>query len=164
MKAKKSFRKRFFGLFLSIMMLLSFSTNAFAAGVETLGRGYTDIGSFTFTDTNTTPTKTIQGGHVKFEVLWRVADGGSSAPNIDQGIGEVKLTMQVLDANTGRALTPKRVFTVLENEEAWYTYSAIELDVAEGQKVKVWFDASSVGQSNGHFRSIYIASFGAEVS
>ena len=57
MKTRKQKLRVLSLLMATIMLMVAFSTTAMAAGVETLPRGWYNIGAFTFTDTNTTPTK-----------------------------------------------------------------------------------------------------------
>ena len=99
-----------------------------------------------------------------FKVYWRIADGGASSPKKDTGVGPVKLTLQILDASTNKAITSKKVFYPKDND-SWYQYAEISANVTKGKKVKVWFDASSVNPSgsNGHYRSIYIQGLDAVV-
>lgn len=162
----KKINTRCISLVLTLALMLSsiFSINAFAAGIEDLKPGYNDIGSFTFTDTNTTPVKTVLGTHVDFGVTWRVADGYYGIPNIDKGIGEVKLTLKILDANTGAVLAGPITHIRQPEEDTWFLSTVISANVYYGQKVRVWFDASSVGPSNGNFRSVHVRDFSAKVS
>ncbi len=159
-------KTRAIGFILTLVLALStvFSSKVSAAGTETLNVGETPIGSFTFTNTNTTPIKTIKGTKVTFTVNWRVADGASGAPDVDKGIGDAKLTMKVLDASTGKTIAGPKTFKRGTGDDTWYLTNSITVNVKYGQKVRVWFDASSVGQSNGKYRSIYIRNFEAKVS
>lgn len=162
-KVKTKMNIRIIGILMAVVLFVNMLTaTAHAAGPEILKTGTTYIGSFTFTDTNTTPIKTINGTKVTFQVYWRTADGGGDAPNVDQGIGNTKLTLQIIDANTNKALTSKKVFYPQDND-SWYQYAEISVNVTKGQKVKLWFDASSVGTSNGKYRSIYVRDYYAVV-
>lgn len=124
------------------------------AGVETLEIGYNDIGDFTFTDTNLTPVKTIAGTKVTFTIPFYKADS-------DKGIGPVKLTVKVKDLN-GKVLAQGT-----KSEKAGVTGAVLtikDLDLkTKNKKVQIWFDASSVGESNGKFRSITVSGFSATV-
>lgn len=153
-----------FTLVLVLALATVFSSKVYAAGPETLKVGYNPIGTFTFTDTNTTPIKKINGTKVTFYVSWRVADGAAKAPDRDRGIGEAKLTMKILDASTGKTIAGPKTFKREAEDDTWYLNDSISAKVKYGQKVRVWFDASSVGKSNGKYRSIYIHDFFAEVS
>lgn len=164
--AKKSFSLRAVSLVAALVLLLSgvFATTASAAGVETLTLGDNDIGSFTFTNTNTTPTKTIEGSKVKFTINWRVADGAQGIPDIDQGIGEAKLTVKVLDANTGTVIAGPYVFQRQSTDDSWFLTHDFTVNLGSPNRaIRLWFDASSVGASNGHYRSIHVSSFEAYV-
>ena len=162
---RKTLSLRVIGMVTALVLLLTgaFATTAFAAGVEDLNKGYNEMGSFTFTNTNTSPTKTIYGNKVTFYVTWRTADGAADAPDVDAGIGETKLTLKILDANTGTTIAGPLTFTRETTEDSWYMTDEISVNVTPGQQVRVWFDASSAGASNGHYRSIYVDAFDAEV-
>lgn len=164
-------KKRSFRVLSVIMVLVAvvtcFSTTASAAGAETLNKGKTSIGEFNFTDKNTTPPKTIKGTKVTFEFLWRMADGycgnGKSEDRDQNQAYPPKLTLQILDYDTGKALTGKVVFHA--SSDTWYSPARISTKVPYGKRVKVWFDASSEpGESNGAFRSIHIHQFIGVVS
>lgn len=164
-KFAKNLKKRLLS-FIAAMLLVCISTGtAYAAGVETLEPGITEMGDFVFFNNNTTPVKTINGSHVTIYVNWRRADGLYGAPAADEGIGDVKLTMRIIDANTNTALTSDQVFYYDNTAVNGYVTDEISLDVTQGQKIKIFMDASSVNPatSNGKYRSIYIRSFGAEV-
>lgn len=122
------------------------------AGVETLPFGEYHIGGFTFKNTNTTPVKTVSGTKVTFFVFFKKAAS-------DAGLGDVKLSMQVRDVN-GNALSPvitETHYSAYDDEVLCMT-GEINLGSA-GRQVQVWFDASSAGASNGHYRSIEITDF-----
>jgi len=136
----------------AMIMLFSNTGLAYAAGVETWNPGIVEIGSFTFDNNNTTPAKTINGSHAQIYVRWRKADS-------DRGLGDVKLTMQIRDTK-GNALTEKYVFYYDDPVDGYVT-DTISLNVTPGQQIRIWFDASSAGQSNGNYRSIYIKNFWA---
>lgn len=164
---KKRFSLRIISLVSAMVLLLTgaFATTAFAAGEETLEVGYNDIGSFTFTDTNTTLGKTIQGTQATFVVSWRIADGVMGAPDVDAGLGDVKLTLKVFDADTGEVLAGPQTFYRENTDDAWYITDEITVNLGRtNRRVKVWFDASSLGASNGNYRSIHVRAFEAYVS
>lgn len=159
----KKIKKRLFGVLVAIVMLVTSTNLSYAAGVETWEPGLIEVGSFTFNDENTTPVKTINGTQVSINFGWRRADGLYGSPAGDQGIGDVKLTIQIFDA-VGNALTGKQVFYPDEGSNGM-TYSNITLNVPYGQKIRIWMDASSVNpsQSNGKYRAIYVKNFWAFV-
>lgn len=164
-KFSKKFKVRLLSIITAMIMALSGAVTAYAAGVETLDPGLTVMGTFAFNNNNTTPVKTINGTHVTLYVTWRRADGLYGAPSGDQGIGDVKLTMQILDS-TNNAITGQYVFYYDETASNGYVTDQISLNVTKGQKIRIWFDASSVNpaQSNGKYRSIYIKDFWAVVT
>lgn len=165
-KITKNLKKRLLSLMAVMVLVFSSMGTAYAAGVETLAPGITEMGDFVFFNNNTTPVKTINGSHVTIYVSWRRADGLYGAPNVDQGIGDVKLTMRIIDANTNAALTSDYVFYYDGTAVDGYVTDEISLDVTQGQKIKIFMDASSVNPatSNGKYRSIYIRGFVAQVS
>lgn len=160
-KNAEKWRKRIVSIvvLLAVILVGNFPTEVNAAGIENLYSGVNNIGGFTFTNVNTTPTKTVEGTSVTFTIKWKKADS-------DAGIGDVKLTMQILDATTGNALTGKYVFTRDATDTEEYITDSFQVNVANGQKIKIWFDASSVdvSTSNGKYRSISISSLWAIVN
>lgn len=132
-------------------------TPAPRAGRESLPLGIYNIGSFTFTDTNLTPVKTPQGRYIAFSMGFKKA-------SIDTGIGAVKLTVHVRDAITGQVISEN--FTA--NNIAANTWSVMvtkQIDLGYANRpIQIWFDASSLGQSNGNFRSISVQSLTSNVS
>lgn len=158
-------KKRLLSFMVVMVLVFSSAGTAYAAGVENLDPGLTEMGDFVFNDTNTTPVKTINGSTASINVSWRRADGLYGAPNVDAGLGDVKLTMQIIDATTDNPLTGKYVFYYDDTAVNGYVNDEIILNVTPGQKIKIWMDASSVNpsQSNGRYRSIYIRNFWAYV-
>lgn len=144
---------------LAIIMLFvgTFTINASASGPETLPTGKYYVGSFTFTDTNITPVKTMPSGAqtLCFGVRFK-----KSA--IDSGLGRVKLTVQIRDLNgnviTSRTVTDKT--GIIDGTFPRYTELFTDtITVSAGQKYQVFFDASSAGVSNGNYRSIDVGAF-----
>lgn len=118
-------------------------------GVEDWKYGTNHMSPFTFTNTNTTPTKTILGTNVK------IAGVACKAPG-DAGIGNVILTIRLKDEN-GNFLP--FIYTK-ELSSAFSSFETPKWDLeGYGKKIHVWFDASSAGASNGHYRSIQLTSF-----
>ncbi len=155
-KIKKKSLRRFVSLVLIFALMVSFSTTVkevSAAGNDTLPYGEYEIGSFTFSNHNLTPTKTVGAtGMLKFGVSWRVA-------NSDKGVGEIKLTVQVRDVDTQKVLS-SIVVKRESYDDMYYVYDETPaIYVTKGTKLQIWFDASSVGTSNGNYRSAYIQSF-----
>lgn len=121
-----------------------------------LGGPY-QIGPFTFTDTNLTPTKIPAGRYVDFIILFKKASK-------DAGLGNVKLTINVRDANTGQILTRDFVQVADTNPYAGTILATNYIDLGYANRpIQIWFDASSTGQSNGNFRSIEIMDFASFV-
>ena len=168
MKFKR--RKRFLGIVLAAVMLTStmFSTNVFAteehepltenvtprAGEETLPIGYYSIGSFTFRNTNLTPVKTVAGRYMQIMLGYSVASS-------DQGLGGIRLTVEVRDAYTGAVIGSYQ--GTVERGATAYASPTFDLGYA-GRKIRFFFDASSSGASNGNYRTAYIQSFTAHVT
>lgn len=140
-------KKRIISLFMALALMIVGMpcASASAAGRETLPSGIYEIGSFTFQNTNLSPVKTVSGTKLGLGISFK------KAPT-DKGIGNVKLTVQIRDANTGAVLVQK---TEVANEggNKMLTIAPIDLGYA-GRKIKIWYDASSTGASNGNFRSI----------
>lgn len=148
MKILKNKKKRRLISYLVAFTLMLGSINdisAFAAGVETLPFGRYDIGDFTFTNTNLSPTKTVSGTRLGLGISFKKA-------SIDAGLGNVKLTVQIRDANTGEVLATENE-EANENSNKMLTIKPVDLGYS-GRKIKIWYDASSTGVSNGKYRSI----------
>lgn len=159
-KLKTNGFRRIIGTFLVLTLLISSvstTQNASAAGNDVLPYGEYSIGSFTFTDTNLTPVKTVgSSGMLKFGVNWRVAKD-------DKGIGEIKLTVKVKNADTGQVLS-SMVVKRENTDDGYYVYDETPaIYVTQGTRLRIWFDASSVGKSNGYYRRAYIQYFGSVI-
>ena len=168
MKTKR--RKRFLSILLATVMLTStmFSVSAFAAeknepaaenitpraGEETLPIGYYSIGAFSFRDTNLTPVKTVAGRYMQLVLAYSVASS-------DQGLGGIKLTVQIRDAYTGAVIGSYQ--GTVERGATTYAYPSFDLGYA-GRRIQFFFDASSSGASNGNYRSAYIQNFTSVVT
>lgn len=159
MKRRKILRLTSLVAMFSLLMSMLCVSTTYAAGTETLPKGEYSIGSFTFTDTNTTPAKTMPSGakKLKFTIAFRKAAG-------DRGIGQVKLTVKIKDSK-GNVVSSNTVRDTASSEcgsfkRVSYLYTN-EISVKGGGKYKVFFDASSVdpSKSNGHYRSIQVLSF-----
>lgn len=176
---KNIFRSKILAFALAVVMVMTSSATAFAAdatasndvpietnasdygimpldGVENwyAGRKNT-LSAFTFTNTNTTPTKTVMGTKVRIRGSYIKAPG-------DAGIGEVVLSIRIKDAS-GNFITNTMPFpqSVFKNETDFDT-GFIDLGYY-GREIHVWFDASSAFSSNGHYRSIKFVELWAEV-
>ncbi len=143
-------RKSILSLTLMVMLLICPVTKGLASGFETfpLGSWYM-VGSFSFTNYNITPVKTVEGRYLTMIVDFY-------KPTWDAGIGEVKLTMDIRDASTGASITGQFVVGVTSGTTI-ISVPIYNLDMGySGREVRIWFDASSVGASNGNFRSLTI--------
>ncbi len=148
-------KKRFIAICLVLIFTLSTlcSTNAFAAGqseimplsgTETLPAGEYYIGEFTFTDTNITPVKTI-GGASGSKTVWFFID----LKKADSYSGNIKVTVEIRNANT-QAVIAEEVFPL--SGTAWDTSPIMKVTLNQGDKIQLWFDASSIGTSPGYYR------------
>ena len=156
---KKMRKKRIFAILLAAITLTStiIPINAFAAekgevvsenvtpraGEETLPLGYHSIsGEFTFYDTNLTPVKTVVGRYMQLMF-------GFSVASSDQGLGGIRLTVQIRDAITGAVIGSYQ--GTVERGSTVYVSPSFDLGYG-GRRIQIFFDASSSGQSNGNFR------------
>jgi hypothetical protein len=151
-------RKPIVSMLLAVMLVACTFTTGFAAGEETLPVGtWYDIGSFSFTNVNFSPWKTVEGRYLTMRVDFH-------KPTWDAGLGEVKLTMDIRDAYTGQSIYgPFVVGTTSGTTVVSCVYYNIDLGYA-GRVIQFWFDASSVGTSNGNYRSLTIDIFRVYVS
>lgn len=146
--------KKFLCLILVLAMSIVGIASASAAGPEDLRPGWYNIGAFTFTNVNTTPVKTVLGTSVSFDILWRPSEE-------DLGNGFQKLTIQVIDADTGAPLSP-RYTSEMGYDDCWYWgITTPEIAVNYGQRIQVWFDVSTLNpaEANGYYCTAYIHSF-----
>ena len=134
------------------------SKNVLRSGEEVHGIGEYHIGEFTFTNNNLTPVKTMPEGArtLRFNVKFKKAD-------IDRGIGQVKLNVQVRDIN-GNIVTQRTLADIAGTQGGLPRITSLNTDtinVSPGEKYQIFFDASSVNpeESNGNYRSITVYSF-----
>lgn len=133
MKTVGKHARKLLSVALVCILVLSCTTQAFAAGEETWG--YTtqlvQAGYFNFKDTNLTPVKTIDHtGTLTVAVSFFQRTDASSSP--------VKLTVQVRRAGTS---------TVLAQDVYYETVGdggAFSLQVQKGDRIQIFFDASTV--------------------
>lgn len=127
------------------------------AGTEVLPLGDYIIGSFTFTDTNLTPVKTPAGRYIRLFM-------GFQKASIDSGLGNVSLTVNVRDARTGQIIS-KNYKADNPTPGIWSMLITDQIDLGYANRpIQIWFDATSMGQSNGNFRSITVDSLRSTVS
>lgn len=120
------------------------------AGVETLPYGqWYDVGTFTFTDANITPTKTVPGRYLTLAIGFKKA-------SIDAGLGDIKLKIQIRDANNNPITDYLDYGTA--GELPHFCQDIIDLGWA-GREIHIVFDACSAGTSNGNYRSAEIMYF-----
>lgn len=136
-------RKLLAFVLVTVMAITAFSTQAFAAGVETWYAPWVEEATITVSNNNLTPVKTmgVSGTlHLVAEVTGR--------PDLEPaGCPPVKLTVQVRDLN-GNVLASGVV-----SEDATVPQVHINLPVTSGQKIQIFFDISSVSYNpNGNYR------------
>ena len=136
-------RKLLAFVLVTVMAITAFSTQAFAAGVETWYSGWVEENTMTVHNYTITPVKTmgVSGTlHLVAEVEGR--------PDLEpSGCPPVKLTVQVRDLN-GNVLASGVI-----NEDAAAPQVHINLPVTAGQKIQIFFDISSVSYNpNGNYR------------
>ena len=143
-------RNSILSLVLMVMLLVCPITNGFASGFDTFPlNAWYFVGSFSFTNYNITPVKTVEGRYLTIAVDFY-------KPTWDAGLGEVKLTMDVWDAYTGASITGQFVVGITSGTTI-ISVPIYNLDMGyAGRQVQIWFDASSAGASNGNYRSLTI--------
>ena len=169
---KKGFKQRIIGLIMAVTLLTTLGvSNVYAAEVETpvnletsanvepragvekfrLNKNY-EVGSFTFTNKNTTPTKTVEGRYLYtyFKMAWTSSDKGVSTTPI-------RVTVEVLDAATKKNITTK--YYIINPKGSVDGGFETDLKYA-GRKICYRFDASSYnGPTNGYYRSARVDRF-----
>lgn len=116
------------------------------AGTETLPLGwYTISQSFTVTNNNLSPVKTVSGRYMKLKFSWMVATS-------DQGVGGAIVTIRLVDPSSGDYITVP-VTSSVSDKWVLTTFEVIfDLGYANRQ-IQIFTDVSSNGTSNGHYRS-----------
>ena len=153
-------RRLLVGLVATASMLIATVSPAFAAeetttvetetvspraGTETwTGSGFG--GAYNFTDTNTTPVKTMgQSGRLLISGWFYGNDGyASSSPII--------LTVEI--RSTSGAVLGRT--TVIDDRSGNVDFS-VAANVSAGQKIQLFFDASSIANPPGIYRSAYVS-------
>ena len=115
------------------------------AGTETwYGSGFG--GSYTFTDYNLTPVKTMgKGGTLVISGSFRGTDGYAD-------VSRIQLTGQIRSAYSGAV----KASTLVVDDRSGATSFVMSCQVSQGEKIQLFFDASSVANSPGIYRSAYI--------
>ena len=133
MKTAGKYARKILSIALICILALSFSVQAFAAGEETWG--YTTqlvpVGYFNFKNTNLTPVKTIDyTGLLTIDISFFQRTDSSSSP--------VKLTVQVRKAGTSTVLAEDVFYETIGDG------GAFSLQVQKGDRIQIFFDASTV--------------------
>lgn len=119
------------------------------AGTETwTGSGFG--GAYTFSNYNLTPVKTMgKGGTLLISGYFYGNDGYASSHPI-------VLTVQIRDTN-GNVLNNGQAYTRVIDTRNGSIPFAVSATVSAGQKIQLFFDASSAYSSPGIYRSAYVA-------
>ncbi len=117
------------------------------AGQETLPLGlYLISKNFTITNNNLTPIKTVQGRYMRLIFSWSVSTE-------DKGLGGEIITIKIKDAETGNYIDNLTITDTVENKLLLAHFErTFDLGYA-GRKIQIFTDVSSLGESNGHYRS-----------
>lgn len=146
-------RKLLAFVLVTVMAITAFSTQAFAAGVETWYASWVSEGTITIRNNNLTPVKTM-GTSGTLHIVAQVSGRPDMEPS---GCPPVKLTVQVRDLS-GNVLASGSV-----SEDATVPQVHINLPVSAGQQIQIFFDISSVSYNpNGNYR-IADVTYGHEI-
>lgn len=128
---------------IAVLTITVFSTNAFAAGIETWNGDWVTENTITVTNNNLTHVKTMG----KTGTL-HVACGIKGRPDLEpSGCPLVQVTMEIHDLN-GNVLASSTV-----REDAFMPQIHLSIPVVEGQKIQIFFDVSSVSyNANRNYR------------
>ena len=115
------------------------------AGTETwYGSGFG--GSYRFTDYNLTPVKTMgKSGTLVISGSFYGDDGYANSSRI-------KLTAQI--RSTSGAV---KASTIVVDDRSGSTFFAVSCNVSAGEKIQLYFDASSIANPPGIYRSAYVS-------
>ncbi len=158
---KRNSKKIFTSFILAILLNICNITPVFASevhpiqltnvtAVKTLpaGEHFTILNTLTFKDTYTLASDYYVQGR------WLNLTFGCSVADSDQGIGGIFITVKILDAATGSVLASQ---TEAIPQKGIIGYPDMTFDLGSfGRTIKIFFDASSYGESNGHYRSATI--------
>lgn len=115
------------------------------AGTETWYTGSGLGGDYTFTNNNTTPVKTMgNSGTLRISGSFYGADGYASA-------SPIKLTVRI-QSTSGTVLSS----TIAVDELSGATPFSVSCPVSQGQKIQLFFDASSVANPPGIYRKAHV--------
>lgn len=137
-------KKIIISIFAVMMMCLTSVHPVIAAETWTIAGGNYDA-DYTFTDDNLTPYKIIgdTGTLVVYGYFFKD----------DSGDSNIKLTAQIRDYPSGKILAQE----VVENND--YPFSnnfMISTNVYSGQRIQLYFDASSINNPPGFYRKAYV--------
>ena len=126
-----------------MVTVMAFSVPAMAAGTETWNGDWVNEPVMVITNNNLTPVKTMGR-----DGTLHVAAGIKGRPDREPaGCPKVQLTMQIRDLN-GKVLASGTV-----REDAFMPQVHLSIHVNKGQKVRIFFDISSVSHNpNGNYR------------
>ena len=164
-KKMKSVTRKLSGIFLAIMMMVASSMSVFAAttdetdvanaenvsataetraGNETwTGSGFG--GAYTFTDYNLTPVKTMgKSGTLVITGNFTGVDGHAN-------VSPIKLTAQIRNTNG----TVKSQTVVVDTRNGYVGFT-VSCSVSKGEQIQLYFDASSISNPPGYYRSAYV--------
>ena len=146
---KHNIRKSIVCIVLVMILGLCSLSPAFADDVYYQGSLY-NHGSFSFTDNTLTSMRLVMGQYIAVKIDFH-------KPDWDAGWGDINLTFQIRDADTGSVIFQDVLgpagSNIVGDEYYW-----IDLGYS-GRYIRFWLDASSAGASNGNFRSATIDTF-----
>ena len=115
------------------------------AGTETWYGGSALAGDYTFENNNLTPVKTMgQSGTLRISGSFYGADGYASA-------SPIKLTVEI--RSTSGAVLAR---TIATDDRTGSTPFGLSCNVTQGQRIQIFFDASSIANPPGIYRSAHV--------
>lgn len=148
MKLQKRTYRFLCSLILSFALLLTSAFPTFAAGTEDWSNSTrTYVGSMHMTNYNLTPVKTIKRSGTLHIV------GHFYGEDAHAAVSPIKLTAQIRRANggvIGNASTVK-----VDNRSGLIDFE-VSCPVSSGQKVQIYFDASSISNPPGYYRQAFV--------
>lgn len=138
--------RRIITSFILIVAMISLSVQTASAN-ETWKSGKNYNYSFSFTDDNLTPYKNIgTTGELVVYGYFVKADKASYS--------NIKLTAQIRDYSTGKTLAST---TVKNTDYPITNMFMVTANVKKGQKIQLYFDASSINNPPGPYRKAHIS-------
>lgn len=124
------------------------------AGIETfrLNKNY-HVGSFTFTQRNTTPRKTVEGRY-----LYTYLDMTRASSDLGVASTPIKVTVKILDASTLNQIGGGATYIIQPGSNIT---GGFETDLGyAGRQIYIKFEATSYnGATNGYNRTVYVQDF-----